>query len=855
MSMSELPSQNAESNAPVRQRLRRRRKPTVLFDLTETSDPAFDRVIEAMLITLLAFCPIAIGGVQAWSEQVVILLAIAMALTLAIKLLVHREIRFVWSWTYLPTALFLLLVAGQLVPLPMAIVQMLSPHTAQLKSTLLAVIPDAARHLRSSTISFYPEATWHDLRLISAIATVYIVVLNVVRQQRQLERILSAMTVIGTGIALICFAHLAIGADRIYGTWGRLSSAWPVAPFINRNHFGQFMNLSLGAALALLLGRVDQLHRSQRRDSVPQEQRIWQVPAAFWLILAAIAVMLIGVCMSISRGAILSMLVAGAVASLAMRRHEASARGWLLAPAALVALMVVVLFGFDMIAGRFEETGADNGGRWELVKDSLVAWKQFPVLGTGMGTFETFFPSVNSSQLVNPATHAENEYIQTLMETGIVGLGLLVWFLVEMITRLLRCLKSAPSSMASAAPGFAFAITAVALQSATDFGQHVPANAIAVAVLFALLVNQSEASGRTTAFVEPVPSRLRRAIRAAAALLLLVCATGFFFQANDARIAEAARFDARDVESRLEARDWQGTDQEYFRLLKRAEAASNARPDDAQHRYRLNFYRWKAISRVSDPQTGQLILTDLQIGWAERVVAELTSAIPLCPTYGPAYLLAGDIEQKILNKGQQGAAKIRTSYELSRADPLANFEAARLDAGLQQLDRALDKFRHAADLVPAYLNDGVESLAKEHHRADLALELAGENVPAVRRIVEILTKSQNDAALASAKTRLEELIRLHAANRNAPADALVDAGELALSRQEYDAAADFYKRALQINSTRADWRLALARALGASGKTQEALTEAYTAQRLGSGGAQSLILELRLRPATTGKTP
>src|SRR5262245_14846940 len=113
---------------------------TVYFDLTDTADERFDRVIEGMLVALLLFSPLALGVVQAWSEWVVILLAAAMALVLGAKLLRRPDVRFVWSWTYLPIAVVLLLGVVQLIPFPVSLVQAISPHTYRIKSSLLGLV-------------------------------------------------------------------------------------------------------------------------------------------------------------------------------------------------------------------------------------------------------------------------------------------------------------------------------------------------------------------------------------------------------------------------------------------------------------------------------------------------------------------------------------------------------------------------------------------------------------------------------------------------------------------------------------------------------------------------------------------
>src|SRR4051812_20267639 len=189
----------------------RRLQTAVFFDLTDTADDAFDRAIEIMLVGQLTFAPLALGAVQAWSELIVIGIAALMALCLAIKLLRRPDVRFVWSWTYVPIVVFLALVAIQLSPLPLSVLKTISPHTAELKTSLLTSASVAPEHLSAMPLSFYPEGTLHDLRLLLAVATVYVVTLNVVRQARQIRRLLIAITVIGAIVALIAAAHLLLG--------------------------------------------------------------------------------------------------------------------------------------------------------------------------------------------------------------------------------------------------------------------------------------------------------------------------------------------------------------------------------------------------------------------------------------------------------------------------------------------------------------------------------------------------------------------------------------------------------------------------------------------------------------------
>src|SRR5436305_424717 len=102
-----------------------------LSTLSAVSAPSthrLDRAIRWTVCGMLAFAPAAFGGVDGWSESVLLLLAALIAVGLAIRS--RRGGDGVRSnWAYLPLALFIMLIAVQLLPLPPGFVKVLSPHT------------------------------------------------------------------------------------------------------------------------------------------------------------------------------------------------------------------------------------------------------------------------------------------------------------------------------------------------------------------------------------------------------------------------------------------------------------------------------------------------------------------------------------------------------------------------------------------------------------------------------------------------------------------------------------------------------------------------------------------------------
>ena len=55
-----------------------------------------------------------------------------------------------------------------------------------------------------------------------------------------------------------------------------------------------------------------------------------------------------------------------------------------------------------------------------------------PLLGWGLGTFPTIYPSFRSFYTNLFVNQAHNDYAQLLVETGLLGFGLMLWFVFRL---------------------------------------------------------------------------------------------------------------------------------------------------------------------------------------------------------------------------------------------------------------------------------------------------------------------------------------------------------------------------------------------------------------------------------------
>ena len=816
-------------------------------------DDPFDRTIEWLVAGLLLFMPLAFGAVEAWSEEIVLLLAAAISVCLLLKVGLSENGRWVWTWAYVPIAILLVAIIVQLIPLPSFVVRLVSPHTVARKLELLQDLPAGGEGLSTISISFYPNATRHDLRLVLAVATVFVAVLNVYRRPDQIIRLLTVVVAVGAFCALLTIAQNTFGNNRIY--WfvpTPASSNAHSGPFVNHSHYAQFMNLSVGAAVALLFVKLRIGFRM--RPTVEGIAEYLGSPDAriIWVLMGVILLGMSTIFVSLSRGGVISLLIAGAFTSLIVSlRLSLKGPGWIVVLLTLGAFACVLYVGFDAVYDRLATLGdfsSLTSDRWQIVKDIAVAWTKFPILGTGLGTHEVVYPEFDRSTIPSLAAHAENEYAQLAEEMGIVGLLALGVFGVLVWVRYARAIKNRDTDICAVAYGLGFGLLAILVHSLSDFGQHVPANATLSAIFCALLIRVA-AMGEGQAESSPVPDRgWRRGWMVGLAVLALVWGWALF-DVNGARVSEAHWNKALAAERDFVARGWQGTDEEYTYLLGHAQQAAQHQPGNVKYQHWLNVYRWHAISRTTDPNTGEILLTPEAMEFAGEIVDEFNRARLLCPTFGPVWCVQGQLERAVLGLTEQGARHVREGVKLSPCHPTARLVAGIMEAEEGNLDVAHRHFEMVVALDGRLFGEVAQQLAVRFGRADLAVDLAGENIDHLSAMVEVLEAVNGETELlADVREKVIMLLHQRCQEPDTPAVALVSLAEMYRSVGRATEAIESYRRALALDYGEVNWRLSLARLLAEVGELEEAVRETQTCLRFRPGYGPAVDLLDMLSP-------
>ncbi len=814
---------------------------------------AFDTIIEKLLIALLIFMPFALGARKAWSNEVVIILAGAIVICFLLKLICDRRCCFIWTWAYVPLAVLLLLAIAQIIPLPVSLVNAVSSSTVTLKTELLGDLVNSGKtDLGSMTLSFYPNATRHDLRLILSIAAVFVVVLNIFRTPSQIRRFLTAIALIGGCVALFALIQDFFGNGKIY--WYIYSPHKSFSgPFANHSHFGQFMNLSIGAAIGCLCIKLHEDFLGKRVTPSAVTDYFGSASArALWLLVSMIVLGVVTIFISMTRGGMVSMFVAFAFITLLLTaRQSFRTHSWIMIVAALAAFTCILYIGFDAVYDRLATLSiVDNYRvRMQIIDDLTASYRQFPVIGTGLGTHSVIYPMFQTIDTTALFTHAENEYAQLMEETGFVGLISMVVFGLFVCSGFIKNIRKFESSASPAAYGLGFGLLAILIHSLSDFGQHVPANAFLSAIFCALLLGLARAGSKPDSDMQPTGSTGFVPLR----IFALVVVLGFFgwslSGANSARIAESHWNRALVLEKPFVENNWQGTDAEYAELISHAAAASDAEPGNIRYRYWLNVYRWSQVSQATDPDFG--ILPDELMPAVFNIVDQFHKARTYCPTYGPTYSTLGQIEKNVLDNWQGGSERIKLGLRLAPNDPVVCLAAGSLDIEEGNIDLSFKKFDKAVKLNGSLFKGLADMYAVEVDRPDLAIDLAGDNAGRLNYVVKILDETDDHKELIEQiKIKQMDLLKEKCSQPDASASDFIYLANIYRKQNDYAPAIEYYQRALVLNYGQVDWRYRLARLLADAGRIPEAMNEAKICLRLRpqSKAAKKLIEELSLHP-------
>jgi len=302
------------------------------------------------------------------------------------------------------------------------------------------------------------------------------VVTQTLRRSSQFEMLAKLFT--GYGAVVATFAVLqGLGPNgKLY--WIRTSEQGGAiyGPYVNHNHYAGLMEMLMPFPLVLAATHFTSGNRK--------------------VVVAGIAaLMAASIFLSGSRGGMAAFIAQMVVLGVLMARKREG--GWrqplMLGSFLAVVIVFLVWMGGNALTQRLISIHSEareeiNGGiRLSIDRDCLRMLIKRPILGWGLGTFPTVYPEFRSFYTTFFVNQAHNDYLQLLVETGLAGFSIAVWFMVVIARRakgkLNNWTETASGSVTVAA---LLGILGILVHSFVDFNLQIPANAALFYVLCAV---------------------------------------------------------------------------------------------------------------------------------------------------------------------------------------------------------------------------------------------------------------------------------------------------------------------------------------------------------------------------------
>jgi O-antigen ligase len=329
---------------------------------------------------------------------------------------------------------------------------------------LLALVGLGFLQLLFRTTS-YGYFTRTGLLLLSAYIIIFFLTTQSFRARSELTRLTWFLIFFAFAVSLFGIVQHFTSGGKIY--WYRelpLGGAI-FGPYVNRNHFAGFVELTLPIGLGLMV------FRGLSRDLRPLATVLMITPVA-------------ALALSGSRGGLVSFAFQIGVLAL-LARNRPSPEGPRMAALGIVALGALALIawiGAGSVIERFSTLSTNEtplGRRLTMVRGAGGIVRDHPILGSGLGTLVVVYPRYETVYDGKIVEHVHNDYMELLAEMGLLGGLCGVAFLV-LLYRQARKNFEAPQGHFSRGlhAGAIVALCGLLLHSFVDFNLHVPANAM-----------------------------------------------------------------------------------------------------------------------------------------------------------------------------------------------------------------------------------------------------------------------------------------------------------------------------------------------------------------------------------------
>jgi len=417
---------------------------------------------------VLLLGPLAFGAVEPWSIFALESCAMLLLAAWASRQWVNRELNVSDNVLYRPMAAFFALV----------LVQWIFGTTA------------------------YRHVTYSRLLLYAAYGMLAFVVTQTMRRSSQFEMLAKVFTGYGALVAAFAVLQGLSTNGKLYWISAPEQGGSIYGPYVNHNHYAGLMEMLTPFPLVLA---TTYLTSGNRKIAV----------AGIGALMAA------SIFLSGSRGGMAAFVAQMVVLSvlLVRKRDDSWKQPLMLGGFLAVVIVFLIWIGGNELTRRLISIHSEareeiNGGvRLTIDRDCLRMLIKKPFLGWGLGTFPIVYPEFRSFYTNFFVNQAHNDYLQLLVETGLAGFSIAVWFLVLVFRQASGKLKNWTETASGAMTVAALlGCIGILVHSFLDFNLQIPANAALFYVLCAIAASKPLQESqrrrvvrRRSLIVEPTP--------------------------------------------------------------------------------------------------------------------------------------------------------------------------------------------------------------------------------------------------------------------------------------------------------------------------------------------------------------
>lgn len=450
------------------------------------------------LLALLIWLPLPLASNRPWAEAIFViwitLIAFFWFLHYQTKQTQISPVFYRAKWVVWLMVGLLLWLALQIIPLPEILRQSISPQSVAMYQ--------AAAAGQWQALSIDPYASLMYWLKSVAYGLLFVMVLILVNSKLRLVMIGYALVL--SGLFQAVYGSLLV----MTGTAGLIFDVVPyggraTGSYVNPDHLAGYMEMVSAVGIGLLLATT--YSKSRPHTWRHTLRNLISIVLSQKLILRLVLVVLvIALVMTHSRmgntGFFSSMLIAGAVLLLSYRKQEGSIKKMfthshtrsavLLVTSLMLIDMFIVgsYFGVEKVVHRISNTTlASEEVRIDLNVLTPEIIKDYPVTGSGGGTFQSAYHPYQQEASSIHVIHAHEDYLELMSDTGMVGFAILGLIVLLSLSAAIKALWTRRDPLTRGI-GFAvlMAVSAILIHSTVDFNLQIPANAATFVVILAL---------------------------------------------------------------------------------------------------------------------------------------------------------------------------------------------------------------------------------------------------------------------------------------------------------------------------------------------------------------------------------